>query len=238
MQPNSFYCEDNLETMSRMTDGYVDHVITSPPYNLGKDVNTFKSKYATYSDNLTQDEFFEWQKKVITELLRVTKKHIFYNIQVVSGNKQAVFRLFGYFAVQIKEVIIWDKRHGEPAMRTGVMNSVWEFVIVFSHNEPHLRQFKECEWRGTVDNIFRIKKNYNETDVEHSALMPLYLPRYLLTYFTKEGELIYDPFFGLGTTAIACIREKRRYIGSEISQEYVKEAEKRLRPYITQTTMF
>ena len=53
------------------------------------------------------NEYFENQKQVIKELLRVTKKHLFYNIQMLSANKKTIFKLFGYFNEQIKEIIIW-----------------------------------------------------------------------------------------------------------------------------------
>ena len=51
---------------------------------------------------------------------------------------------------------------------------------------------------------------------------------------SKGGDLIYDPFMGSGTTAISCAKNNRNYIGSEISQEYVDLANKRLHPYLTQ----
>ena len=65
---NKIYCEDCLETMARMPDGFVDYTLTSPPYNIG-------GKYNNYKDNINY--YFEQQKSIINELLRVTKNHKF-----------------------------------------------------------------------------------------------------------------------------------------------------------------
>ena len=76
-------------------------------------------------------EYFEWQKKCITEMIRVSSDYVFYNIQMLTGNKVALFKLFGYFAENIKEVLIWDKMYAEPAISSGVLNSQFEYIIIF-----------------------------------------------------------------------------------------------------------
>jgi DNA modification methylase len=56
--------------------------------------------------------------------------------------------------------------------------------------------------------------------------------------FGKKGDIWYDPYMGTGTTAIASIEEKKNWIGSEISKEYIDIANKRIKPYLTQQTLF
>ena len=91
--------------------------------------------------------------------------------------------------------------------------------------------------RGTLSNIFRISKS--DAGVEkHKATFPLKLPQTIIKYFSNEGQIIYDPFMGLGTTAIAAIDLKRNWIGSEISSEYVQIAEKRIMNKQSQTTLW
>ena len=68
--------------------------------------------------------------------------------------------------------------------------------------------------------------------------MPLDIPRYFMITFGKENDIWYDPYMGTGTTAVAAIEEKRQWIGSEISNEYVTLANNRLRPYLEQTSLF
>ena len=63
----------------------------------------------------------------------------------------------------------------------------------------------------------------------HSATFPLELPSWFIRLFSEEGDLILDPFMGSGTTALACTRLKRRYIGIEINEEYIRLTERRLK---------
>jgi len=236
MEINKIYCESNLETMAKMPNNFVDYVLTSPPYN----VNTERiAKYKDFKDDLTQDSYFEQQKELISELLRITKKHIFYNIQMVSGNKIALHKLIGYFANNIKEVIIWQKI-GQPAISEKVFNSAFEYIIIFSNDEPNKRYFSDANFkRGTQSNIFKILNSHsNPFAKEHKAIMPLDIPRYFMINFGNENDIWYDPYMGTGTTAVAAIEERKNWIGSEISKEYYDISNKRLQPYLEQQTLF
>lgn len=240
LELNKIYCESNLDTMARMEDNSIDYVLTSPPYNVGKNgLNGEGKKYDLHNDSLNRLDYFQQQKQLIEELLRVTKKHIFYNIQLLSGNKLSVMKLMGYFSDNIKEVIIWNKKHGVPAMEQGVFNSAYEFIIVFSNDKPEKRKFYDSEFRGTENNVFTIKNTHSNpfSDV-HKAIMPLDIPRYFMQLCGKPNDIWYDPYMGTGTTAVAATEEKRKFIGSEISQEYIDLANKRLEPYLTQQTLF
>ena len=233
MEINKIYCESNLETMKRMDDLSIDYVLTSPPYNVK---TNHISKYEDFKDSFSQEQYFEQQKQLITELLRVTKNHIFYNIQMLSGNKIALHKLIGHFAENIKEVIIWRKGFGAPAFNEKAFNSAFEYIIIFSNNDPKKRYFADANFkRGTQSNVFEILNSHSNpfSDV-HRAIMPLDIPRYFMINFGKENDIWYDPYMGTGTTAVAAIIEKRKFIGSEISQKYVDLANRRIEPYLKQ----
>ena len=68
--------------------------------------------------------------------------------------------------------------------------------------------------------------------------MPLDIPRYLMQLFGNKNDVWYDPYMGTGTTAVACIEEKKQFIGSEIFKKYVELSNNRLEPYLTQTKLF
>jgi len=240
IEVNKIYCESNTETMSRMEDNSVDYVLTSPPYNIFNPRNVSGSKkYKEFEDVFDKNDYFEQQKNLIEELLRVTKNHIFYNIQMVSGNKVALHKLIGHFAENIKEVIIWQK-NGQPAVREQVFNSCFEYIIIFSNNEADRRTFNDSNFaRGTQSNVLKIKSpNSNPYADIHKAIMPLDIPRYFMQNFGKENDIWYDPYMGTGTTAIGALMEKKQFIGSEICQEYIDLSNKRLEPYLTQKTLF
>lgn len=70
----------------------------------------------------------------------------------------------------------------------------------------------------------------------HSATFPVELPSWFIKLFTREGDIVLDPFLGSGTTAIAALRLRRRFIGMEIDKGYCKVAEKRIRKEIRSTS--
>lgn len=242
MEINKIYNEDCLETMSKMPINFCDIVITSPPYNYNLRINSGKytkrsvkdkTKYnGYYTDDLYIDQYFEWQKKCINEMLRVTKNYVFYNIQMLTGNKVAFFKLLGFFSEQIKEVLIWNKITAEPAFNEGCLNNQFEFIIVFSKNSLS-RKFNVANFeKGTFSNILNIPKNYaNKHKNLHTACFPKKLPYTLIKEFTKLNSIIYDPFIGTGTTAKAAISLKRNYLGSEINKKYCEIITKELEPY-------
>ena len=236
---NKIYNEDYLETMKRMEDDFIDYCLTSPPYNISATSKGLE-KYKDYADDLGLNDYFIMQRKVIEQMLRITKKHIFYNIQMVSGNKLSLHKLIGHFAESIKEVIIWNKGFGQPAISECVFNSAFEYIIILSNEDPDKRYFKDANFdRGTQSNVLGIKnKHFNTYSKEHDAVMPLDIPRYFMQNFGQENDIWYDPYLGTGTTAIAAIKEKRQWIGSEISKEYCEIAQKRINIELNQMKLF
>lgn len=222
-----------------MEDNSIDSVITSPPYNMNlrirngvycsrQIVKELSTKYANFDDNLPIDEYYELHLSILKELLRVSNM-VFYNIQIVTGSKRAIFKIIGELSDYLKDIVIWDKGNGQPAMAERVMNRRTELILIFDKNNAISRQFDICNFkRGTLDDLWLIKRG-KKVSSEHGAVFPEELIYTILENFTKEGNTIYDPFMGTGTTAVVSKKLKRNYIGSEISSEYIKVANKRLK---------
>jgi site-specific DNA-methyltransferase (adenine-specific) len=239
METNKIYNENCLETLKRLQNDSINHCITSPPYNMnlrvmkGKYcsrqlVKEFSTKYAGFDDNLPQDEYFKLHSSILKEMLRVTSGYIFYNVQVLTGNKPSIFKLIGEFSENIKELIIWDKVNSQPAMQNLVMNSEFELILVITKREAITRQFKEGNFkRGTLSNIWRVKRG-KRISKDHGAVFPEELIEKILVNFTKEQDIIYDPFFGTGTVGYVSKKLNRNYIGSELSTKYCNIAENRI----------
>lgn len=230
---------DCLDGMRSMENDSVDYVITSPPYNFNLRVHygkyggmgtTDKNKYNyMVSDRLPIDDYYEWQKSCIGEMLRVCKGVVFYNIQLLTGNKDAFFRILGDYHDKVKEVIIWDKMHAEPSVNDGVLNSMFEFIVVFDKNNAIGRRFENAKFeRGKLSNIFRIPKNRSRNKVNHKAVFPIELPLTIIKNFTNENDVILDPFIGIGTTAVACIQTNRSFVGFELNKEYFDYANSKI----------
>lgn len=238
LEINKVYQESCLETMKRIPDNGVNLIITSPPYNMNLRIRNGKycsrqiikelsTKYEGFDDNIPIDEYYNFHKSVIEEMLRISPI-TFYNIQFLTGNKQAFFKLMGHFHDKIKDIIIWDKEVAQPAMHAGVLNSQFEVIIIFDSTNAISRMFGDCSFdRGTLSNLWKIKRG-KKVDKSHGATFPEELVLKILTNFSKEGDLIYDPFSGTGTTLKIAKDNNRRYIGSEILEKYVNLINNRL----------
>lgn len=217
----------------------VDAVITSPPYNMRLRVqndkyvtrsrknidNAFSYKYANYTDDLSMDAYYKFQCEFITKCLQVSDI-LFYNIQMVTGNKVALCQLFGTYAEQIKEIIIWNKCNAQPAMHDGVLNSQYEFLIVFQKSKPYQRMFMNAGFaRGTESNVWDIKRERNTLC---KAAFPTALVRRILKDFVPQGSTVLDPFMGSGTTGVVCKQLGYDFIGVELDTKTFESAKERI----------
>lgn len=248
MEINKIYNENCLETMQRMSDGFVDLVVTSPPYNMRTRIrngkytireraNHFCVKYQYFDDAMSIEDFYSFHTLALKEMLRISKI-VCYNIQIVTGSKEAFFKIIGDFSTYIKDIIIWDKNNGQPAMNEKVLNSCYELVLILESDAICGRVIQNATFeRGRMDNILRLGRGKKLMDT-HGAVFPVKLPHVLINAFSNAGNVVYDPFMGSGTTGIAALMNNRDYIGSEISKEYCDMAQQRITNYNKQYKLF
>ena len=204
--------------------------ITSVPYNQGAcNVYNFRKdndnrgdhlfkRYNAYDDNLSMDEYYDLISKSTDLAMDRIKRHLFFNIQILHGNSEAVYRWIGSNSGKIKEDIIWDKGSAQPAVEPGVLNSQFEHIFVLSNINPEKRKFYECEWRGTESNVIRLNRGKNKHAGDHKAVFPKSLPVKLIQMFTKPGETVIDYFCGTGSTLSAAKACGRNAIGIEMDE--------------------
>lgn len=246
MRTNTIYNEDCLVTMSKMQDDFVDVVVTSPPYNIGKGRKNGQQKnnvsYDTYSDDLSKEEYFKQTGVWLDEMLRVTKHHIFYNIQEIKGNKGIVKYMYENYSEYIKDVFIWAKTNPPSCILDKGVSKGYEYIFCISKDQPDKSVFKYCNFSNYDGDYIRnsiIKPVNNDKENKgHSFAFGDWLPKYFINYFSKPEAIIYDPFMGTGTTAKAALLLNRNYVGSELSEKYCKIAEERLYKYKTQIRLF
>lgn len=220
-------CREHLKTLP---SGSINLTITSPPYNMNlrirngsycsrQIVKELSTKYEGYDDNLPMDDYYNLNKDVITELLRVSDL-TFYNIQILTGNKPAIFKLMGEFNDKIKEMIVWDKVNAQPAIGDGVLNSQFELILVLSDNDSLSRKFKEPKFeRGTLSNLWNIKRGKKRLK-GHGATFPEELVAKIIDNFSEPGQVVLDPFMGTGTVGEVCKNSNRHFIGIELLDNY------------------
>jgi len=235
MEINKCYNENCLDTMARMPDNFVDLIVTSPPYNVWRNRRTQARKadywkrtniiYDTYSDRMSNEEYFAWQINVINECVRVLKstgtliynhKDQIFNFKVTSPlewilKTNAVYR----------QRVTWD-RGGMQAFNN----------VRFYRNEEDIyilgKEAKGFTWNKDFARYMSIWRITPERGSEHPAPFPEEIPKRCIEAFSNECDLVYDPFAGSGTTLVVANKMNRKWIGSEISEEYCKIIERRI----------
>lgn len=211
---NTIYNEDCLETMKRMPDGFVDLVLTDPPYGMDYQSSRRTDRFA----KIENDKTLEWLEPFLIEAYRVMKGdshiYLFCNDFAVSDFRNLSEKV----GFNPKRALVWVKNNHTSGDLAGDYANKTEF-IVFAHKGR-----KEL-FGGRDTNVLEFDK---VATMEHPTQKPTEIIKYLLTKSSVEGDVVYDPFMGSGTTARACKDLGRNYIGSEISQAYCEIAVRRL----------
>jgi len=236
---NKIICGDTVGTMKQMPDGSVDLVITSPPYNLknstgngmkdgrgGKWANAaLQNGYTHHDDCMPHEKYVKWQKECLTQMMRLIPDTgaIFYNHKrrVQNGLLQDRQDIVGEFPV--RQIIIW-KRKGGLNFNAGYFLPTYEVIYLIA--KPKFKLTPKANALGDVWEFTQEMKN------EHPAAFPVKLIDRIIS--STHAKIILDPFMGSGTTAISAINFDRNYIGIELSPEYCKMAETRIKRHMPQ----
>jgi len=244
----TLYLGDCMDYMKGCEDNAFDLVFTSPPYNMRTRIRNgeyttretkdhFSKKYKNFHDALSIDDYYKFHKQALIEMLRISNL-VLWNIQIVTGSKEAVFKLIGFFGGYIKDIIIWDKGHGQPAMHDKVLNKATELIIIFESPKSAGRYISNAKFkRGELSDIWRIKREASAAK-GHSAVFPLNLCATVLNNFADNQSKVLDPFLGTGTSAIAAHYFGCEYVGIEIDEDYFNAAVRRFEKETAQSDMF
>lgn len=233
---NKILVGDVLEKIKSIPDGSVDLVVTSPPYNLknstgngmkdgrgGKWANaSLLNGYADHADCMPHDEYVAWQRKCLNEMMRVINDEgaIFYNHKwrVQGGLLQDRQDIVSGFPV--RQILIW-RRAGGINFNPGYFLPTYEVIYLIAK-----KGFKLAEKANAVGDVWEFPQ---EMSNPHPAPFPVALIDRIVK--ATSAEIVLDPFMGSGTTAIAAKKNGRTYIGIELSKEYAKLAEKRIKDF-------
>jgi len=195
-----------LAAMKLLPDKCIDLVLTDPPYGIGEAAgkNKSRSKLGKSKDYGNH----EWDnqipsKEIFEEMFRISKNQV-----VFGGN---------YFIKHLHNSpcwIVWDKNNGKTDFA--------DCELAWTSFKTAVRKFK-FTWNGMIQEDMK-----NKEFRHHPTQKPVELMRWILENYSKEGDLICDPFMGSWTTARACKDMGRDFIGFELSEEYCKIGESRL----------
>ncbi len=204
---------DCLEEMKKLDK--VDYILTSPPYNRKRN-----DKYNNYQDK--KDDYFAFLVDS-TEIMMRKAEYVFFNIQQNMYNKADVFKLFGYHANYIINVISWTKSNPMPASGNNITNA-HEYILILSYYHKSLKALKTYTKNHIHTNVY----SSNPHKKIHRAVMNPEIPEYIIDRFIPERSSVLDPFMGVGTTGVLCKKHNIDFIGIELDKEYYDIAEKEL----------
>ena len=250
MELNKIYCESNLETMARMPDNFIDLVVTSPPYD---NLREYKG-YSFPFEEIANDLYRVTKKGGV--IVWVVGDATMNGSESGTSFKQALY--FMSIGFNLHDTMIYAKENpiplthnryeqsfeymfifskGKPKTFNPIMEKTLSPNIKRNRNnsskadEASVRNRNENTLSKTekqASNIWFYVVGEQTDKFNHPAAFPEKLAADHIWSWSNEFDLVYDPFMGSGTTALAAIKNNRNWIGSEISEEYCKIIEERI----------
>lgn len=213
---NKIICGDCLEVMKKMPDGCVDAIISDPPFGIG-----FSYKEKEMNNN--PKDYWAWLAPIYKEMMRTLKHGGFYAIWQTHLYFRYFWKWFG------GDVHIYAGCKNFVQLRKTAINYGFDPIII-GYKEGNLLKPKKPKRNIDffVANTAKYVAQKNSLARQHPCPRPIDQAIELIDNFTIEEGLIFDPFIGSGTTAIACKKLHRNFIGIEINPDYCKIAEERL----------
>ncbi len=237
-----YYHGDVRNLLLDIPDQFIQLIVTSPPYNLGKE----------YEEKLHLDSYLEQQQEVITECVRVLKPEgsICWQVGNYVNNGEIIpldillFPIFSDLSLHLRNRIVWHFGHGLHAKNR--FSGRYEVLLWFTKTDNYVfnldavrvpqkypnKKYYKGPKKGTLSgnplgknpsdiwNIPNVKSNHVEK-TDHPCQFPVELVERLVLSLSNEDDWVFDPFMGVATTAIASLLHHRKAIGAEIIKEYV-----------------
>lgn len=262
---NKIYNENCLDTMSRMPDNFIDLTVTSPPYDNLRNYNGYDFDFESIAKELFRvtkkggvvvwvvgDETINGSETGTSFKQALYFKEIGFRL-----HDTMIYEKNGFSSPsdnryhQVFEfMFIFCKKQLKTFNPIKDKLNLWDSFGKNTRRQVN-GELKENEDRkstkgqmGMRYNIWKIKvggcgmSTSDDIAFEHPAIFPEDLARDHIKSWSNESDIVYDPFTGSGTTVKMAHLLKRNWIGSEISKEYCDLAEKRIKPYLMQQTLF
>jgi len=233
---NKIFCGNTLDILKTLDNDIVDVGITSPPYNKMEKQKGWLVKnviYDNYKDVKSEEEYQQEQIEVLNEIFRITKEggSFFYNHKTRWDKGKMLHPMEWLLKTKwcVKQEIIWDRMIAAN-IRGWRFWQVDERIYWLYKPTDNNKIGEELQSKhAQLSSIWRFSP---ERDNPHPAPFPITLPTRIITSILNENEgLVLDPYCGSGTTLVAAKLLNKKYVGIDISQEYIEYAENRLANY-------
>ncbi len=236
---NHIFCKSS-EKMEELPDNCIHLMVTSPPYNVGKE----------YDKDLSLDEYRALLTRVLSEVKRVLVPGGRACVNIANLGRKPYIPLHRYIIEDALKLgflmrgeIIWDKAtSASPSTAWGswlsaanpTLRDTHEYILVFCKDTFSRKKPKERRSTISREEFLELTKSVwtfkaeSARRVNHPAPFPVELPYRLIQLYTFEDEVVLDPFVGSGATCLAALQSKRCYVAYDINEEYVNLAEKRI----------
>lgn len=240
---NKIFCKSS-EQMKELPDNSVHLMVTSPPYNVGKD----------YDENLSLAEYRNFLSRIWKETHRVLVPGGRVCINIANLGRKPYIPLHTFIIEDMLKLgflmrgeIIWNKAStASPSTAWGswlsaknpVLRDIHEYILVFSkssfsranHNNEKATMSRD-EFLDFTKSIWTFGAE-SARKIGHPAPFPVELPLRCMKLYTFENDVVLDPFIGSGTVAIAALKENRRFVGYDTEKKYVDVANKRIAKFL------
>jgi modification methylase len=234
------FCKSS-EAMTELPDNSIHLMVTSPPYNVGKD----------YDQDFSLEEYLALLRRVWAETMRVLAPGGRACINIANLGRKPYIPLHSYIVhdwlalgALMRGEIIWNKSASSggstawgswSSAANPTLRDVHEYILVFSKGDFARKRPPERQNTISKDEFLELTKSIwtfpteSARKVGHPAPFPVELPYRLIQLYTFTEDVVLDPFMGAGSTALAALRAGRHFVGYDLSEEYVRLAEKRIR---------
>jgi site-specific DNA-methyltransferase (adenine-specific) len=242
---NKIVCGDCIEVLSKVQEPFADLIFADPPFNIGY-------KYDKYHDKKDHRDYVDWTRQWMSVCKKVLKPHgSFYiaigddyaaNVKLIATDELGLF---------MRNWIIWHYTFGQQTKSkfARAHTHIFYFVndqknFIFDKDAASVlsdRQKKYQDKRANPngkmpddvwDEYPRVCGTFEER-VDFPCQMPEGLLARIIRVSSNQGDWVLDPFSGSGTTAVVAAKLNRRYTGIEISEEYARKAEERIRDCVS-----
>jgi len=214
---NTIVVGDCLDVMRQMPDECVDLIVTDPPYNASYNSLTITGVKGSDYTTICEDWDLDFNPTIVwPELLRVARAGIVFCSHHLLAQWLALIQGSGFF----RQIIHLQKTNPLPSAR-----KVWRFTTLYGLWWAKSPYTFHKEWAGM--DILRYSAGHTGI-AWHPTPKPVAPIAALIRVHSNPGDIVFDPFMGSGTTAVAADRLGRRWFGCDINPEYVRLALKRI----------